>query len=308
VGGFRCADRRRWASTSVSVQSEVNTKLPRPAPVARAGETRRGLRRRRDARRRIPRRRFFPCDPLRLPRRSLGVAPARANARFEAAFAAGAPPGSRVRGPRQRRAAVFAPPGGDWVRICKDPSAAGEHAVTGKRIEPLAPAASNAGSPHRSRWFKHLQRRAGRAARWRRAMCWPADDAGRGVRDEPASDPDLFQHDRGRGGAGASARNAACAAPPAYVEEWIVSIAYPGRMLDAASWSRSPRGLEQHFAGRKRESKTSSGPAPPRGTARSSRPRPAGFAVRITETRWFATSTTRFRTPLEERTRWSGGC
>lgn len=79
--------------------------------------------------------------------------------------------------------------------------------------------------------------------------------------------------------------------PPAYVDECgSCHVAYPGRMLDAASWSAVIAGLEQHFG-----VDASADPAtlePIRAylarTARS-RPTTAGGVplLRITETRWF---------------------
>jgi len=96
---------------------------------------------------------------------ALGVAPARAEtpADFEAGFATearGADPAfagfSAARGQRF----FAATHGGDWsCASChgNDPGAAGEHVVTGKRIEPLAPPAN----PERftrpasvEKWFK----------------------------------------------------------------------------------------------------------------------------------------------------------
>jgi mono/diheme cytochrome c family protein len=96
---------------------------------------------------------------------SLGVAPARAEtpADFEAAFAAEARRADPAfAGFSATRGEQFygATHRGDWsCSSChtSDPSAAGEHVVTGKRIEPLAPAAN----PERfsrpasvEKWFK----------------------------------------------------------------------------------------------------------------------------------------------------------
>ena len=96
---------------------------------------------------------------------ALGVAPARAErpADFEAAFAAearGADPAFAGFAAARGQRFFAATHGGDWsCASChgNDPSAAGEHVVTGKRIEPLAPAAN----PDRftrpasvEKWFK----------------------------------------------------------------------------------------------------------------------------------------------------------
>jgi len=96
---------------------------------------------------------------------ALGVAPARAErpADFEAAFAAearAADPAFASFSATRGKLFFGATHGGDWSCVSchtKDPSAVGEHVVTGKRIEPLAPAAN----PERfsdpasvEKWFK----------------------------------------------------------------------------------------------------------------------------------------------------------
>lgn len=96
---------------------------------------------------------------------ALGVAPAHAErpADFEAAFAAEARSADAAfAGFSAARGQAFftATHGGEWsCASChgSDPSAVGKHAVTGKRIEPLAPAAN----PERfsrpasvEKWFK----------------------------------------------------------------------------------------------------------------------------------------------------------
>ena len=95
----------------------------------------------------------------------LGVAPARAErpADFEAAFAAEARSGDPAfAGFSAARGQQFfgSTHGGDWsCSSChtENPSAVGEHVVTGQRIEPLAPAANpeRFSSPASvEKWFK----------------------------------------------------------------------------------------------------------------------------------------------------------
>ncbi len=79
--------------------------------------------------------------------------------------------------------------------------------------------------------------------------------------------------------------------PPAYVEECgSCHVAFPGRMLDAASWSAVVAGLEQHFGVDASTDPKSLEPirAYLASSARS-RPTAAGGVplLRITETRWF---------------------
>jgi hypothetical protein len=79
--------------------------------------------------------------------------------------------------------------------------------------------------------------------------------------------------------------------PPAYVEECgACHVAFPGRLLDAASWSAVLAGLERHFGVDAQLDAQSLAPirAYLEQTARA-KPTAAGGAplLRITETRWF---------------------
>ena len=79
--------------------------------------------------------------------------------------------------------------------------------------------------------------------------------------------------------------------PPAYMEECgSCHVAFPGRMLDAASWSAVVAGLEQHFGVDASADPVTLEPirAYLASTARS-RPTTANGVplLRITETRWF---------------------
>ena len=198
---------------------------------------------------------------------ALGVAPARAErpADFEAAFAAEArradPAFAGFSAARGQH--FFAATHGGRLELRfvprQRPERAGEHAVTGKRIEPLAPAA-NAERFSRpasvEKWFKRncndVLKRPCTAQEKGDVLAWLMT-LGRGECDDEDLDPDLdpFGHRRGRG---ARARCAVAAEspraplPPAYVEECgSCHVAFPGRMLDAASWSAVIAGLEQHF-------------------------------------------------------------
>jgi len=86
---------------------------------------------------------------------------------------------------------------------------------------------------------------------------------------------------------------------PAYVEECgSCHIAFPGRMLDAASWIAVLEGLEQHFGVDASVDAKTLEPirAYLAGTRDRNRPRPAGFRCCASPKRaGSATSTTRFR-------------
>jgi len=79
--------------------------------------------------------------------------------------------------------------------------------------------------------------------------------------------------------------------PPAYVEECgSCHVAFPGRMLDAASWSAVLAGLERHFGVDASVDATTLEPirAYLASTARSKATAADGVPLlRITETRWF---------------------
>ena len=79
--------------------------------------------------------------------------------------------------------------------------------------------------------------------------------------------------------------------PPAYVEECgSCHVAFPGRMLDAASWSAVLAGLERHFGVDASVDTTTLEPirAYLASTARSKATAADGVPLlRITETRWF---------------------